>query len=155
MKKIILLSLVVMIVGAAGYFWYQNSVPKSERLYRGYEKFTDSLDMNRYATDLTYRDSFDRELQNLQDALATAYLNEGKPDEAIVLLEALIDAANRPHYEHGNRLVRNSAQAGLVADYYTMLSDAYGMKNDWKGKGQAMKLSMRYRAEAEQLRKRE
>jgi len=155
MKKLILLFLVITIVGVAGYFRYQNSVPKSERLYRGYEKYSDSLDMNRYATDLSYRDSFDRELQDLQDALAVAYLNEKKPDEAVVLIKTLIDSANRPRYEHGNRLPRNSAQAGLAADYYKMLSDAYGMKNDWKGKGQAMKMSMRYRAEAEQLRKRE
>lgn len=155
MKKIFLVFLVLTIAGTAGYFWYQGSAPKSERLYRTYEKFTDSLDREQYAVDLSYRDTFDRELQNHQDALAAAYLSERRPDEAIVLLETLIDTANRPRYEHGNRVPRNSAQAGLVADYYKMLSDAYGMKNDWKGKGRALKLSMRYRAEAEQLRKRE
>ncbi len=154
MKKLVLAFLVLAIVGA-GYFWFQKAVPKSERLYGKFAKFTISLERDRYATDLSYRDTFDRELQDLQDALAAAYLNEKKPDEALVLLDTLIENANSPRYEHGNRVPRNSAQAGLVADYYKMLSDAYGMKNDWKGRGQAMKMSMRYRAEAEQLRKRE
>ncbi len=154
MKKTGLIIIVLAFAGAAGYFWYQGTVPKSEKLYRTYVKFTDSLDQNRYATDLSYRENFDQKLQGMQDALAAAYIKERKPDEAIVLLDALIDSANRPRYEHGNRVPRNSAQASLVSDYYKMLSDAYGMKNDGKRRGLALKMSMHYKAEAEKLRNR-
>lgn len=155
MKKLILALLVLATVGGAGYFLYQEPVPKSERLYEKYKKFTDALDQARYATDLSYREKIDRELHDRQEALAVAYINERKPDEAIILLETLIDSTNRPRYEHGSRVPRNSAQTRLVAGYYKMLSDAYGMKHDRKGRDRALKMSMHYRAEAERLRKRE
>ncbi len=155
MKKLIITLLVLGIIAGAGYFLHEGAVPKSERLFGKYKKFTASLDQSRYATDLSYRERMDRELQERQEALAVAYINDRKPDEAIMVLETLIDSANGPRYEHGSRVLSNSVQTSLVADYYKMLSDAYDMKHDRNGKEQALKMSMHYRAEAESLRKRE
>jgi hypothetical protein len=154
-KKFIIALLGLAIVGGAGYFLYEGSVPKSERLQAKYKKFTDSLDQSQYATDQSYRERINQELHDRQEALAVVYINEQKPDEAIIFLETLIRSMNGPHYVHGRQAPRNSGQAGLVAKYYTLLSDAYGMKYDEKKRAWALNMSMHYEAEAEQLRKRE
>ncbi len=155
MKKLIIALLGLSIIGGAGYFLYEGSVPKSERLQAKYKKFTDSLDQNQYATDQSYRERINRELLDRQEALAFVYINEQKPNEAIIFLESIIGSVNRPQYVHGRQTARNSGQVRLVAKYLSILSDAYGMKHDEKKRAWALKMSMHYETEAEQLRKRE
>jgi hypothetical protein len=70
-------------------------------------------------------------------------------------LESIIGSVNRPQYVHGRKTARNCGQVRLVAKYYSILSDAYGMKHDEKKRAWALKMSMHYETEAEQLRKRE
>jgi hypothetical protein len=100
-KKFIIALLGLSIIGGAGYFLYEGSVPKSERLQTKYKKFTDSLDQSQYATDQSYRERINHEFHDRQEALAFVCINEQKPDQAIFFLETLIGSLNRPQYVHG------------------------------------------------------
>lgn len=155
MKKFIIALLGLSIIGGAGYFLSEGSVPKSERLQAKYKRFTDSLDQSQYATDQSYRERINQELHDRQEALAFVFIDEQKPDEAIIYLETLIGSMNRPQYVQGRQAARNSGQVRLVAKYYSILSEAYGMRHDVKKRAWALKMSIHYEAEAEQLRKRE
>lgn len=155
MKKSIIAFLGLAIVGGAGYFLYEGSIPKSERLEAKYQKFSNSLDESQYATDQSYRERINQELHARQEALAVVYINEQKPDEAIIFLETLIGALNRQQYDHGHLAPRTSGQVRLVAKYYAMLSDAYGMKHDNRKQVWALDRSTHYATESEQLSKRE
>lgn len=82
------------------------------------------------------------------------YSSMRKPGETIIYLETLIGSMNRPQYVQGRQATWNSGQVRLVAKYYSILSEAYGMKHDVKKQAWALNMSMHYEAEAEQLRKR-
>jgi hypothetical protein len=133
---------------------YQALTPKSDKLYKQYQTFIASIDEIRYKTSAAYRFEVNDELGRQQIALASAYNEDKKPDEAIILLEGLIASMNKQQYVLDKKVGRNSGQVGLVAIYYEKLAASYGMKHDEQKKAWALQKSDEYKAEAAMLEKR-
>jgi len=146
--------LIAAVAVGAGYLIYRALLPKSDKLLEQYHAFTATIDQARYQTNAGYRWEVDEELRVRQVALASAYIADNRPDEAIALLEGLIAAMNKQQYVLKKRIRRNSGQVELVAIYYQRLADAYGLKHDEKKKAWARQKSDEYKAEAASLEKR-
>lgn len=153
MKKLLMVLVMAAVAGGAGYLIYKALVPKSSKMYEQYQAYIATIDQTRYSTNAGYRWEIDEGIRTRQAALASAYNADKRPDEAIVLLEGLIESMNKQQYILKKKVRRNSGQVALVAIYYARLADAYGLKHDEEKRAWALQKSKEYEAESARLEK--
>jgi hypothetical protein len=152
MKKNILVLVISIVVIASSVLIYHALTPKkSDILYKQYEAFIASIDQVRYRASAGYRFEIDNKLTTWQVDLAQAFIEDKRPDDAIPLLEGLIESLNKDQYVLGEKVARNPGQVRYLAIYHEKLAACYDLKHDMSKKVWAMQKGDEYRREAARL----
>jgi tetratricopeptide (TPR) repeat protein len=145
MKKLLKIILILAIVGAAGYGIYVLSIPKSQKIRAEISRILDSsMDNQRKLW----------KIDMLESDLASAYVDEGKFDDAIKIYEFEIEKTRRDgKIEFWG--YRHSTSYALEAAQFRQLAFVYELKKDHDSAAKAIKKAESAEATAARLEKTE
>jgi len=92
-------------------------------------------------------------LEPLRFELAQAYNNENKPDEAIPILQKLIEENRNPHDPiFGTKFKMSAPFYGMEAIYFKELAKSYALQKDAESEKKALKKAEQAQAMKEKLK---
>ena len=132
------------------YLARQATEPQSAIFARERNRFYASRDKDRMSTDPVYAGEVRDRAAFLDYRLAVAYNTEHKPDQAIEILQRLI---NEEEAREKGGLPRRSRSYMREADYFEALKESFELKNDAAGVNRALDRYTRLRTKALELRR--
>ena len=153
-KALWITTLAVVLIGTIIYGVYLFSIPASEKINKQYLNHLKSWNDDKAKENPAYRYEFQSKSEELQVNLAFAYSNEKKYDDAINVIEHLLQENRELHYgQRGQIRLRGSWFYRIEARYLGMLADIYHLKNDFNRRDEALKKMALAQKKEEFLRK--
>ncbi len=128
------------------------SEPQSAIIAQERNKLSGSIDKSRAEKDPAYAREMGDKLRFLDYRTALAYNSENKPDEAIAILQKLINGEQARGAGGGQRYSRSYFDE---ARYYDAIKESYELKNDAVAAQNAAEMRKKLLAQGEELSRRE
>lgn len=156
MKKILIAVIAILAVGVGAYFVSTTLKPESEKITKKIQKQIEGIDRAKFLSDPVYRIQTESNISTLEFNLANARTIEGRPDEAIRILEGLIKKSQNASADillFNKNYQSHSSTYGYEALLFGALANAYDLKKDDESAKKARAKAIGLEKQAETQRK--